>query len=153
MRTFRLPSGQHADFDILQGRGTVAVLALTPEMQVVLAKQFRPGPELIMLELPGGAVDPGEEPEKAARRELLEETGYIGDFQFIGSRPISAYNEAIQYNFIALKCRKIQEVKPDELEIIEVVEMSLPEFRQHLRRGALSDVGTGYLGLDFLNLL
>ena len=53
-----------------------ATVAITAEGQVVLVRQYRPAVETITLELPSGLVDAGERPEEAARRELLEETGY-----------------------------------------------------------------------------
>jgi ADP-ribose diphosphatase len=53
-----------------------ATVALTPDGCVVLVRQYRPAVEKETLELPSGLVDEGETPETAARRELLEETGY-----------------------------------------------------------------------------
>lgn len=55
----------------------VAVLCLTPEQEIVLVKQYRPTVETQTLELPAGTVDPNESPENTARRELLEETGFV----------------------------------------------------------------------------
>jgi ADP-ribose pyrophosphatase len=52
-----------------------AIVAVTEDGRIPLVRQFRPAVESYVLELPSGAVDPGEEPEAAARRELLEETG------------------------------------------------------------------------------
>jgi ADP-ribose pyrophosphatase len=54
----------------------VCALATTPQNELVVVRQFRPVIETHTLELPSGHVDPGETPESAARRELLEETGY-----------------------------------------------------------------------------
>ena len=56
----------------------VSVVALTEEQRVLIVRQYRPAVERDTLELPSGLVDPGETPEEAARRELLEETGYQG---------------------------------------------------------------------------
>jgi len=55
------------------------VVALTPDDQVVLVWQYRFGSGAMSLEIPGGVVDPGEAPDRAARRELREETGYEAD--------------------------------------------------------------------------
>ncbi len=57
----------------------VSVIALTPDRQVVLVRQFRAGSGRDSLETPGGLLDPGEDPLAAGARELLEETGYAGD--------------------------------------------------------------------------
>lgn len=55
------------------------VLAETPGGELVLVWQYRFGSDALSLEVPGGIIDPGEAPEDAARRELLEETGYEAD--------------------------------------------------------------------------
>ncbi|MDD5031617.1 MAG: NUDIX hydrolase [Patescibacteria group bacterium] len=148
-----MPDNRIVDFDIKQEGPVVCVLALTKNNNIVLAKQFRPGPEKVLLELPGGGVDTGETPEKAARREFLEETGYTGDFQFVGASLGDAYSTLIRYNFVATNCYKKQEQNLEDNEFIEAVEMPLEEFRKHLRSGQLTDITTGYLGLDYLNLL
>ncbi len=56
----------------------VNVVGVTPENDVLLVRQFRHGTGRISLEIPGGIVDPGEDPAHAAARELREETGYEG---------------------------------------------------------------------------
>ena len=83
-RTFELPDGKTADFDIIKSGAVVCTLALTPDKKVILVRQFRPGPEKIVTEIPGGFIDKGESPKAAAKRELLEESGYTGEFKFIG---------------------------------------------------------------------
>lgn len=63
----------------------VAVVAMTAAGDVVLVRQHRPVVGRETIELPSGHVDPGESPEEAARRELLEETGMVaGDIQLLG---------------------------------------------------------------------
>jgi len=53
-----------------------AVVAVTDDQEVLIVRQYRPAVERYTLELPSGLVDAGETPAEAARRELLEETGY-----------------------------------------------------------------------------
>ncbi len=151
--TFQLPDGIIADY-VLKDEGRAAcVVALTTDEQVVLAKQYRPGPDAILLELPGGVVEHGEAPQEAIRRELLEETGYSGDLQLAGVSYHCAYSNAQKYNFVATNCRKIQAPQPQANEFVEVVEMPLADFRKHIRRGKFTDVEGAYMGLDFLGLL
>ena len=152
-KTFRLPDGRTVDFDIKQEGRAVCVLALTAENHVVLAREYRPGPEEVLLELPGGGVEASESPEAAIRREMLEETSYGGDFQFVGTHFHCAYSTFIKTTFVARNCRPVQAPQNEANEFIEVVEMPLADFREHLRSGALTDVGSAYLALDFLGLL
>lgn len=71
------PAGRTIDEYYLIDRPTVAVIcAVTDADELVVIRQFRPGIGRADWELPGGAVDPAEEPAVAARRELLEETGF-----------------------------------------------------------------------------
>lgn len=68
-------SGRLVQREILERVGASAVLA-EYEGKVVLIRQYRPAVEEELWELPAGKIDPEEEPEAAARRELSEETGY-----------------------------------------------------------------------------
>jgi 8-oxo-dGTP pyrophosphatase MutT (NUDIX family) len=66
-------------FYVIHLADAVNVIALTPDRQVILVRQFRAGSGRDSLETPGGLVDEGEDPLEAGARELLEETGYAGD--------------------------------------------------------------------------
>lgn len=77
-RRYRHPLRKtEGDFYVLQTSDWVNVLPVTPDKQVVLVKQFRFGIEKHSWEIPGGMMDPGEEPIAAGLRELSEETGYV----------------------------------------------------------------------------
>lgn len=150
---FRLPNGKVFDYYIRQSSHPVCVLALTKNNEVILAKQFRPGPNEVLLELPGGGRNSNENPEKSMARELLEETGYKGKIKLVTRCIDCGYSTTDRYCFVATECEKISEPKLDENEFIETVLMPLKEFREHLRSGRLTDVEVGYLGLDYLKLL
>lgn len=152
-KIFELPTGKKDVFDVYDDGATVCILAFTDDRQIILAKQFRPGPERILLELPGGMIDKNETPIEAARRELLEETGYTGSLVSVNVDFVAGYSTQARHNFVATGCHRLQEPQPDPCESIEVVLMSLDDFRAHLRSGELTDVATGYLGLEFLGLL
>ncbi|MDO8617477.1 MAG: NUDIX hydrolase [Candidatus Uhrbacteria bacterium] len=152
-RHFQLPDGRVEEFTIKDERPVVCILPLTEDQRIILVKQYRPGPERMLLELPGGGIERDEAPEVAARRELLEETGYDGEFIFVGITLDCAYSTMQRYNFVAKNCRKIQEPHPDANEFLEVMDLNLQEFRSHLRSGEMTDVEVGYLCLDVLNLL
>lgn len=100
----------------------VNVIAVTPDDQVVLIRQFRFGTWQQTLEIPGGMLDPNEDPAVAAARELEEETGYRpAKIVSLGS---TEPNPAIQNNrlhhFLATGCVKVHEGEPDESEEIEL---------------------------------
>ena len=70
------PQASGDPFYMLELPDYVSVIALTPARELLFVRQHRPVVGRETLELPSGHVDPGERPEDAARRELLEETGF-----------------------------------------------------------------------------
>lgn len=76
---YRHPArGTERDFVVVQAPDWVNVVALTPDDRLVLVRQFRFGVDGFSLEVPGGVMEPGEDPITAGLRELREETGYTG---------------------------------------------------------------------------
>ena len=71
----------------------------------------------------------------------------------MGETLSGAYSTMRRFNYVALHCQPVAAPQLDENEFIDVIEMPLNEFRTHLRGGSLTDVATGYLGLDYLGFL
>ena len=101
---------------------------------------------------PAGHLD-GDTYEEAAKRELLEETGYAGELHKISTCLEDSYSTKLRHNFVVLNCKKVSEPNPDKNEFIEPVLIPLNEFRELLRSGEITVVETGYMGLDYLKLL
>ena len=72
----RLPNGKITTREVMRHPGAAAVVAVTGDGNVILVRQFRYPFSQVMLEIPAGKLDPGEDPLTCARRELTEETGY-----------------------------------------------------------------------------
>lgn len=150
-KRFRLPSGEVVDYEIKDEDDMVAVLALTEAREVVLVRQFRPGPEAMLLELPAGIVDAGGDPAETAAAELLEETGYAGRIEPAGTMLEEGYSNRTKYVFVAHACRR--QCEPEDPTLTEAVLVTLEDLRSHLRGGRMADVDAGYLALDHLGLL
>lgn len=74
--TIELPDGRTSQREIVEHRGAVVIAAVDDHRNVLLVRQFRKAVEQVLLELPAGTLDPGEEPEACAYREIQEETGF-----------------------------------------------------------------------------
>ncbi len=134
-------TGQEHDFYILESQDWINVIPLTPDEQVVMVKQYRHGTREITLEIPGGLVDAGDTPADAARRELLEETGYEAqEIIFLGSacpQPAILNNRSITY--LARDVRKVQAPQLDDTEDIEIVLVPLSEIPNLIRKGEIDN--------------
>jgi ADP-ribose pyrophosphatase YjhB (NUDIX family) len=107
-------------FYVIENPDWVNVVAMTKDFEVVLIEQFRHGTGEVILEIPGGMIDGDESPEAAARRELLEETGYSArEFVFLGkSRPNPAIQNNWIHHFAAVNAEQTDAVKFDEHESV-----------------------------------
>jgi len=118
----------------------VNVVALTKEGEVVLVKQYRHGANQVMLEIPAGVMDAEDEsPLSAARRELLEETGYTSDriIEVGKVYPNPATHNNLTYSFLALDVEKVGQQHLDATEEIEVSLVSFDEFITLAKEGGL----------------
>lgn len=146
------------DYYVFQSDDVALIFALTPQKQVVVVRQYKHGIRDIDLELPAGGIDPGEDPEVGARRELREETGYTApEFVLVGTHQRSSSNQNVR-DFVFVAKEAVLEGPPrfDENENIETELVSLAEIRQLVRDGGINDLGCVsaiYKALDYLELL
>lgn len=152
--TFKLPGGKlKTIWTKVEGK-TVAVLPVTPNGTIVLARQYRPGPNRIVDELPGGRCETGESPEEAARRELFEETGLEAEsWLCLGTFLECAYSTVERWGFAALNVRQTRDVVFDQEEPVEVVEKNLDQFIQQLCEGQICDPEIAWAGLYRMKLV
>lgn len=142
VKTFELPDGQTATRAIFQKEGMRAagVIAVTKDKKIIVGRQFRPGPEKVMLELPGGYVDDGEDPEVAAKRELLEETGHsAGTIVFLGAFNRDAYMNGVWYYYLAIDCEPTRDQALDGDEFIDLEYISIDDFLTNAKKGNMTD--------------
>lgn len=153
VKQFELPDGQIAEFDILSSKSFVTIAAFNEAGEVILIRQYRPGPERELLSFCEGAIDPGETPAQAAHRELLEETGYTTDELIFLKKRYSAYTDQEQFFFVALNCRYRQAPQPDASEFLsmEVIPRdSLEDMLRNPEDDFFNNIDAAFLALDFI---
>ena len=141
-----LPNGGFETWDYVEHRkGAAAVLAATSDGKLVLVRQYRPSLGRYTWELPAGSRDStSEDFEETARRELVEETGYVSDefTHLMSLRTTVAFcNEQVEI-YMASDCYKAVEQNLDEAEDIEVAEWDVEVLLEMIYSGKLQDAKT-----------
>lgn len=140
------------NFFVFHPSNWVNVIPVTPDNQVVLIEQFRHGIEQVTLEIPGGMVDPEDtNSEHAARRELLEETGYTSDeVIFLGrNHPNPAIQSNVCDTYLARNVRQVETPMFFGTEEVSVTLMPLAKIPSLIKSGLL----THSLGIAAFHLL
>jgi len=134
-----LYDGQKATFEKMKRTDTVSVIAVTEDGKIILSEQEQPGTQPFIGSL-GGRMDPGETPLAAAKRELLEETGYTSDEFTLwhAVQPHDKIDWAI-YIFIAKNCKKVAKQNMDAGEKINLLFVNFEEFLKLARQENFRD--------------
>ena len=122
-----LPDGrQNPEFYVLEYPDWVNVIAITEDGQFVMERQYRHGLGMTCFEIPAGVMEKGETPLEAAKRELMEETGY-GEGEWTNIMNVSGNSSTtnnISHCFVAKGVKKISGQHLDSTEDLEIVLLS-----------------------------
>src|SRR4051812_9956679 len=138
--TVRLPGGSTlTPYHVIEAADWVNVVAISEAGCIILVEQYRHAVTRTMLEIPAGHVDAHEAPQAAARRELLEETGYGGGtWHPLGALhpAASRFNNQV-HSFLALGVTRQAAPRQEESETLRLHEMPWPQFVAGLRHGTI----------------
>lgn len=135
-------NGQVFDRLVLESPDWVNLVALDANRRSVMVRQYRFGIGRTTLETPAGMVEPGEDSLSAAKRELLEETGYASErWTCLGAvEPNPAIHDHLCHHWLAEDVLRVQDPTPDDGELIEVELMSEAQIRAAIAAGELRHV-------------
>lgn len=147
-----LPNGKQAARELVVHPGAVCVLAVDDQERVLLVQQYRYAASQELWELPAGKLEPGEEPEPAALRELAEETGFTADqlqlLYTLYTAPGFCNERLLLYQARRLRP---QTATPDDDEFITSQWFTRPELAELLQTGEIRDGKTLVGLLHFLS--
>ncbi len=138
-----LPDGNKGNRDVIRHPGASAVLAFLDEETVLLVEQFRVALDRVLLEIPAGKLEKGEDPKVCAYRELEEETGYKSEnIEYLGTIATGAgFTDEQIHIYKATNLYK--GVKGgDEDEFIEAKPYKLKEIKEMIKDGRIIDTKT-----------
>lgn len=138
-----LPNGRTAGREVVEHPGGVCIAALTDQDELLFVRQFRYPYGEVLLELPAGKLDRGEDPLEAGKRELREETGAAAErYLSLGKLyPSPGYCGEVIHLYLAAGLR-YGEMDPDEDEFLEVEKIPLEEAVRRVLDNEIPDAKT-----------
>jgi len=140
----RTPGGGESVREVIRHPGASVMVPVTDDGRVLFVRQFRYPTGGVLLELPAGKLDPGEDPQICAERETAEETGFrprrvekMGEFF-----TAPGFTDELVRAFLVTDLVPAPEAEADADELVELVSLSLPEYRDLIARGEIRDAKT-----------
>jgi ADP-ribose pyrophosphatase len=148
------PTGVRATREVITHPGSVVVLPVLPDGKIVLIRQYRHATRQFMWELVAGRIDHGEAPRQAAKRELIEETGYRAkSFKvFLDVFPTPGFLEERMYILLAEGVTP-GEAQPEEDEKIVARAYSVAQLKEMIRKGHMRDAKSVAGILFYINFI
>jgi ADP-ribose pyrophosphatase len=136
----QLPNGHETGREYVMHPGAVLVVPVLNDGRLVFERQFRYPMRRSFIELPAGKIDPNEDPLDTGKRELLEETGYSAShWEYLATlHPCIGYSDERILLYLATGLQAGQHQR-DEDETLEMLEMTLADAMQAMRRGEVTD--------------
>ncbi|HEO8418786.1 NUDIX domain-containing protein [Niallia sp. FSL W8-0635] len=149
-----LPNGKTSTRELVKHPGAVAVIAITDDNKLVMVEQYRKPLEKVIVEIPAGKLEKGEEPALCARRELEEETGYdCESLELVSSFYTSpGFADEIIHVYVAKGLTKKENAAGlDEDEFVNVLEITLDEALEYIKEQRIFDAKTIF-GVQYLQI-
>ena len=136
-------NGNTAHWDFIHHNGAAAMVAEDADGKLIMIRQWRPGAEGEIIELPAGGINPQEDSMVAAIRELREETGAVCEEAkpLLMIQPSPAYNDEKVHIFYG-KVTGYTELALDENEFVTVERYALEDLIEKIMQGEISDSKT-----------
>lgn len=149
-----LHNGKPCTREVVEHNGGVCVAALTDDGELIFVRQFRYPYMEVILELPAGKLEKGEDPFEAGKRELEEETGTVaGKYYDLGKfYPTPGYCGEIIYLYAASEL-KATSMNPDEDEFLEVEKIPVEKAVDMVLKGEIPDGKTQTLIMRVAEML
>lgn len=138
-----LPNGVQAGREYVVHPGAAAMIPIAEDGRILIERQYRYSMRRTYVELPAGKLDPGEDSLTTAKRELLEETGYVAArwAKLTQIHPAIGFSDELMDIFLARELT-LREAALDEEELLEIEWVTIGWMMDELRAGRLPDVKT-----------
>lgn len=137
-----LENGNTAYREVVRHNGGACIVPVTKDNEILFVKQYRYPFSKVIMELPAGKLEIKEQPELCAKRELREETGAIGEVEYLTEiYPTPGYSSEIIYIYAAFNV-EIGSLSLDEDEFIDVVKVDINSALEMVKNGEIKDAKT-----------
>ncbi len=147
--TVRLPDGTESTREVVEHAGAVGVVAVDNDNNIIMVRQYRKPVEGVLLEIPAGTMEKGEDPLRCAERELKEETGFTAEHwkKILAYYSAPGFTDEYLHLYLASGLTA-GEIALDDDEFVETVRLPLSEAYRMIFEGHIAD-GKSIIGIQY----